>query len=382
MGRVRICQLVTELGPGGAERIVYELATRLDKGRLDVQVAALRGGEVAGWLAEAGVKTTILGVLGKWDIRKLCGLADLLRRERIDLLHTHLFHADLAGRLAAGLAGVPHLVHTIHTAEGRFRPWQFAFARLASGRCDRLICVSQSVRTWHARRSGLPLWRYAVIPNGIDADAFGRDEQARRRLRAEWGAGEDDVIVVFVGRLHRDKGIDTLLAAMSHLSARGNPKDLVIAGDGPERNMVKTFVSHGEGGTHCRWLGLRRDVRDILSAADVFAMPSRWEGFGLALGEAMAGALPVVATRVPGIRDLITDGDTGLLVDRDDVTGFAEALNRLVSDADLRNRLGSAAKRHVTERYSIGEMIAAHERLYADVVGDRTGQGRSAAISL
>ena len=369
MSRIRVCQLITELAPAGAERCVYELSRRLDKGRFDVQVVALRGGQVADWLTEAGVKVTVLGVRGKWDIGKLAPLTGLLRRERIELLHTHLFHADLAGRLAGSLAAVQHLVHTIHIAEGRFRPWQFAFARLLSERCERLICVSPSARDWHARHSGLPLGRYTVIPNGIDVQAFSRDDQSRRRLRAEWGLNDDEVLIVFVGRLDHQKGIDTLLGAMSHLSARGNPKSLVIAGDGPERPMVETFVSHGEGGRHCRWLGFRRDVREVLSAGDIFAMPSRWEGWPLAIGEAMAAGLPVAATQARGITDVVTDGETGLLVEREDVVGFAEALNRLAGDANLRERLGAAGKQHITRTYSIDENIAAHQRLYADVVG-------------
>ncbi|MHC4983831.1 MAG: glycosyltransferase, partial [Planctomycetota bacterium] len=261
MCRLRVCQLITDLGGGGAERVVYELASRLDGRLFEVQVVALRGGQTAELLADAGVKVTVLGVRGKWDLPKLGGLAGLLRSERIELLHTHLFHADLAGRLAASLAAVPHLVHTIHTAEGRFRPWQFAFTRFLSGRCDKLICVSPSARDWHSRRSGLPSWRYKVIPNGIDARAFSRDEQARSRLRAQWGIDKNQFVIVFVGRLHREKGIDMLLSAMSHLSARGTAHNLVIAGDGPERGMVETFISHGEGGGRCRWLGFRRDVR-------------------------------------------------------------------------------------------------------------------------
>ncbi len=370
MARLRICQLITELGPAGAERSVYALAKRLDRDRFEVQVVALRGGEVADWLREAGIPVTVLGLRGKWDVGKLRTLAGLLRRHRVHLLHTHLFHADLAGRPAATLAAVPHVVHTVHTAEGRFRPWQFAFARFLSARCDRIICVSASARDWHARRSGLPPQLYSVIPHGIDTDAFARDEATRRALRQEWGIGDAQPLIVFVGRLHREKGIDTLLAAMSHLSARGNPQALVIAGDGPERTMVQTFISHGEGGERCRWLGFRHDVRGVLSAADIFAMPSRWEGFGLAIGEAMAAGLPVVGTEVPGVRDLVVDGETGLLVDREDVTALAEAVERLAGDPELRARLGAAGRQRVVTCYTVEENVAAHERLYMEVAGE------------
>jgi len=370
MRRIRICQLITELGPAGAERMVYELARRLDGDHFDVQVVALRGGQVADWLAAAGVRTTVLGVRGKWDVLKLRALAEILRRQRIDIVHTHLFHADLAGRPAANLASVKHLVHTIHIAEGRFRPWQFAYARFLCNCCDRLVCVSKSVRDYHARRSGLPRWRYEVIPNGIDASVFSRDAEARRRLRGQWGLGGEDVLLGFVGRLVRQKGVDTLLAAMSHLGARGDPKHLVIAGAGPQRHMVENFIKHGEGGRRCRMLGLVRDVRAVLSAADIFVMPSRWEGFGLAATEAMAASLPVIATRVPGLTDIIQNGKTGILVEPNHVVALAEAIAGLSSDAPLRSRLGEQGRRRVIENYSIEANIAAHEAMYRRLAGE------------
>jgi len=368
--RLRIAHLITELGPGGAERCVYELSRRIDPERFDVQVIALRGGLVAQWLAEAGVRTTVLGLRGRWDLFKLKTLATLLTGERIDLLHTHLFHADLAGRAAARLAGVGHLVHTVHTAEGRFRPWQFAHARFWADSCDRIICVSPSAAAYHARRSGLPAWRYTVIPNGVDAEQLARDAAARARLRGQLGIGDDEPLAAFVGRLDYEKGLDTLVSAMSHLAARGHPGRLVIAGDGPRRHIVENFISHGEGGAFCHWLGFVRDVHEVLSAADFFIMPSRWEGFGLATAEAMAASLPVVATEVPGLSDLVIDGETGLLVEPEDNVALAEAIQVLARSGDLRQRMGRRGREIVAERFPIRATIEAHERLYRDVVSD------------
>jgi glycosyltransferase involved in cell wall biosynthesis len=369
MKQLRVCHLITELGPAGAERCVYELARRLDRGRFDVQVAALRGGAVADWLAEAHVPVTVLGLRGRWDAGKLPALVELLRG-RVDLLHTHLFHADLVGRLAAAWAGVPHLVHTVHTAEGRFRPWQFAAARLLAGACDRIVCVSQSTRDFHAQRSGLPLGRYTVIPNGIDAEAFAHDEQARRRLRQQWGLSGEQVLLAYVGRLDYEKGTNVLLSAASHLAARGSPIHLVIAGEGPQRQQVENFIAHGEGGQLCRYLGHVQDVRAVLSAADALVMPSRWEGFGLAAAEAMACGLAVIASDVPGLRELVTDGQTGLLVEPDDAVALAEAIEHLSADAAARETMGQTGRRRVVQDYPLTAMIEAHERLYLEVAAD------------
>ena len=365
--RLRVCQLITELVPGGAERCVYELARRLDPRRFDVRVAALRGGAVADWLAEAGVPVHVLDLRWRLDVRKLWQLAGLLREHRVELLHTHLFHADLAGRLAAGMAGVPHLVHTVHTVEARFRPWQYAFARLTSGRADRIVCVSESARRAHARRSGLGPQHYQVIHNGVDVKAFAPQPQQRERLRREWGIRDDQPLAAYVGRLDYEKGTDLLMSAVAQLGARQSPAAVVIAGDGPMNPVVRNFIEHGEGGSGCRYLGFVQDVRPLLWAADMLVMPSRWEGFGLAAAEAMAAGLPVVGTRIAGLSDVVVDKQTGLLVEPGDPTALAEAILVLGRDADLRHRLGQAGMDRVAQRFTIEANIAAHERLYEQI---------------
>ncbi len=370
MRRIRICQLITELRPAGAERCVYELARRIDRERFEMRVACLRGGSLVDSLREAGIAVTVLGVRGKWDVLKLARLSTMLARAKIDLLHTHLFHADLAGRAAASLAGVPHLLHTVHVAEGRFRPWQFAYARAMAGCCERIVCVSNAVRDFHASRTGLPADRYLVIHNGVDAAAYARDDAERTRLRDRWAVRSGDMLVAFVGRLDQQKGVDTLLAAAEKLTGRGAIK-FVIAGDGPQREMVESFVDR-QGGSGCvRYLGRVDEVRAILSAADMLAMPSRWEGLPLAAAEAMAASLPIVATRVAGLSELVVDGETGLLIPPDDATSLVEAIERLAGDAALREKLGAAGRQRVIKKFSIDTNVAAHEKLYLQIVGRR-----------
>jgi glycosyltransferase involved in cell wall biosynthesis len=367
MERIRICQLITELQLAGAERCVFELASRLDKNRFDVQVAALQGGVVADWLARAGVKVHVLGMRSKWDLPKLLALPDLLRRERIQILHTHLFHADLAGRWAADTLALPHLIHTVHVAEARFRPWQFAFARMSANRCDRIVAVSNAVQEHHARLTGLPAWRYQVIPNGIDASAYSADRQAGAELRQKLGIPAGEILLAYVGRLDRQKGIDVLLSAMSHLGARGKPVNLVIAGDGPRRFQVEGFMRHGEGGRHTRWLGAVQDVRPVLSAADIFVMPSRWEGLPLATAEAMAAGLPVLGTKASGLAELLDFGQAGMVINVDDVVALSDAIELLAGDAGLRQRLSQAGLQRVRQHYSIQANVKAHEELYTQI---------------
>lgn len=366
MSRIRVCHIITELAPAGAERCVYELATRLNRDAFDVRVVGLRGGAVADWLREAGVPVDVLGVRGKWDVLKLRTLTSLLKAWNVEFLHTHLFHAALAGGWAAARTSVPHWVHTIHTAEQRFRPWQFALEHWMAARCEMRIAVSESVREHHARLAHLRPERYTVIPNGVDASAYRRDAGKRAKLRGQWGVAEGEVLAACVGRLHYEKGTDLLLEAY-RVGGEALPK-LVLAGEGPMRGRVEKFIAGEPAGKRLRLLGRVDDVAGVLSAADLLVMPSRWEGFGLAAAEAMAAELPVVGFAVSGLREVVVAGQTGLLVPPENPAALAEGIKTLAGDADLRRRLGRAGRDRVENQFPLEANLLAHEALYRKIV--------------
>ncbi|MDP6046817.1 MAG: glycosyltransferase [Phycisphaerae bacterium] len=368
MSKIRICEIVSDLKPSGLGRRVCEIAARLDRDKFEVSVIALQGGTLSESLEQASIDVKVMNVSGIFGLMRLGRLAGLIRNCQADLVHTHGFRADLAGRPAARLAAVPSLVHTVHKAEGRFKPWRFAYARFLSGYCDRVICVSPSVKEHHAGRSGLPLDKYSVIPSGIDVDAYKPDPDARRRLRQQWGVTDSQPVVAYVGRIDRDKGIETLLSAFSHLAARGSAMDMVIAGEGSGRRIIENFIRHGEGGSRCRLLGFVEDVRPVLSAVDIFTTADNSEGHPIGPTEAMAAGLPVVATKAPGLRDIVIDGVTGLLAAPRDVFGLAERIERLGGDSELCKLLGQCGRQRVEAQYPVSAMIDAIETLYSDVV--------------
>jgi len=376
--------MITELAPAGAERMVYELATRLDRSRFDVRVAALRGGVVAERLAEAGVEVFVLGVAGKWDVWKVRSLSRWFRERKIDVLHTHLFHADLAGRLAAAMVGVERVVHTVHVAERRFLPWRTLYARLFQRRGP-VVCVSESVRADIMRRTGMSAARCVTIENGIDLAAYARDASRGLAWRERLGVGQEDVLAVWAGRLCDQKGLDVLLEALPRVAKRSTGGRLVvaIAGQGPWRGMVEAFArdQSADSPVRVKVLGFVDEIASLYSAGDFLVMPSRWEGFGLSAVEAMAAGLPVIATDVEGLRDVmraprdnaasVADASAdfgipttpGLLIPPENPAALADAIARLTQDATLRHQLAIAARRRAAA-FDVHRMITAHEELY------------------
>lgn len=369
----RVLLLTTELHPAGAEQVVFELATRLSRERWSVTVAALRSpggadGAVAEALSAAGVDVRPLRLRGKLDLRGALRLARLLRALRPALVHAHLFHGNLAARLLAPSAGA-RVISTIHVVERRrlpARPW---LERLLAGRDDATVCVSEAVRRHAQTALGARSDRLRVIENGIDLARFApppEPDRARREARAALGLPADAPIVGAVGRLDRQKGLDVLLEAFARLAPLHPSAVLALAGGGPEEEALRGLARARRLEARVRFLGHRRDVPAVLAALDVFCMPSRWEGFGLALAEALACGKPVVASAVDSLPEVL--GEAGLLVPPERPLALADALGALLGDPPRRASLARAARVRA-ERFSVERMIAAYDALYAEVLG-------------
>ena len=265
------------------------------------------------------------------------------------------------------MAGTQHLVHTVHVAEARWRPWQYAFARWTAKRCDRIICVSRAVMEHHAQHTHLAADRYQVIYNGIDVAAYRRQQAWRDEMRRQWGAGDDSIVIAFVGRLNVQKNVGLFLEVCRRLHEADGHVQAVLAGDGPERKVVAGFLARADNASWCRWLGLVENIPAVLSGADMLIQPSRWEGFGLSAAEAMAAGVPVVATRVPGLSEVVEDGVSGLLVPSEDGEAMISAARRLLANAPLRTSIIAAAKSDVAEHFSVERNIQAHQELYGQI---------------
>ena len=362
--RLRVVHIIETLAMGGAERMVTEIACRLDRRRFEPCVVALHGrADLKPRLEANGVSVTLVGTSpARNPVGCLRSLRVTLARLAPDLVHTHLYYANVMGRLAA-IGTRARVVTTLHNPdysyEGRstllFRSKK-ALDRFTGRRNAALVAVSQAVAADYERHMG---WRaIRVIPNGIDVEEFGG---AATPLKEVWPS--PDLRLLAIGRLHPQKGHAVLLDALRLLATEGVKAGLVVAGEGPLREaLAAQAVSAGLDG-RVRLIGRSQNVRGLLAAAEVFVFPSLYEAFGLALLEAMAAGCPVVASRVGGIPEIVEDGASGLLVPPGDAAALAKAIRRLAQDRTCRVRLGAAA-RDRARRFDVGRTVEELERLY------------------
>ncbi|MFP4057986.1 MAG: glycosyltransferase [Candidatus Brocadiia bacterium] len=354
----RILYVITELDVGGAENTLFHLATGLDRDLFEPRVAALFGdGPVAQRLRRRDIPVQSLGGRRRWPLAALWRLRRLAAQA--DIVHSFLFHANLAARLAVLGARPAAVVASARVAE-RTRPRRRRLEVLTHRLVDAQVCVSTGVRDFFAA-GGFPREKLVVVPNGVDVARFeGRDPAFKDRLRL----GPDTPLVTTVGRLHEQKGGTYFLrAAASILRSRPDCHFLVV-GTGPLEEKLRAEAREFGISRQVTFLGFYDDVPAVLKATDIFVLPSLWEGMPNAVLEAMAAAVPVIATRVEGTVDLIEHGVTGILVLPRDVPALVSAALRLLEDRERAAQLGQAAQDRVRAQFRLEDMVRRHEELY------------------
>jgi glycosyltransferase involved in cell wall biosynthesis len=304
--------------------------------------------------------------------RSIFQLSRLIARLRPALVHTFLFHANIIGRLSASLAGSAPVISSIRVAERRYRHHlilENATCRLS----DKLVCVSEAVSEYTRRHSHVPSTLLETIPNAIDAGSIVTCKAERSQL----GVPPDGIVALYVGRLDAQKGVDVLLRALAIAHSRDPRVHVVVVGAGPDRVDLASLAQQLGVAARTHFLGWRADVPALMNAADLFVMPSRWEGMPNAVLEAMSHGLPVIATRAEGSTELVRDGETGLLVDIDRADELARALLLLAHDVDLRQRMGRGGREVTRREFSLALMIRRYTRLYESVLQETSERNRA-----
>jgi glycosyltransferase involved in cell wall biosynthesis len=351
----------------GVSRLFSWWFPRYDPSRFNVTLVGLKRAEPASLLLrEQGIDVHHLG-RGKFDPRILGDLVDLARERKARILHVHGYAAADFGRLAARRAGAALVLHE-HFADPRMPGYQRVADRLLSGLTDRAIAVSGSTLEFLVKDRAVPRERCRLIWNGAPLDDFAPVPRERAlAARAGLGLPADAVVVGSIGRLNEQKGHRFLLDAAALLPPAVR---ILLAGDGDLMEPLRAQAAALGLGDRVVFAGHRSDVQDLLGALDVFCISSLYEGTPLALFEAMAAGKAIVSTAVDGCREVLRDGDNGLLVPPRDAPALARALSRVVEDAALRARLAAAALGD-SARYDIRACVDAMQDLYDEVLAER-----------
>jgi glycosyltransferase involved in cell wall biosynthesis len=382
--RIRVLRIIARLNVGGPAIHATLLTERLDPARYEPLLVSGTESpgegsflELQGRSLSAMRRIPALGpeIHGVRDLAVLEELIRLIRDVKPHIVHTHTAKAGALGRLAAWWCGVPVVVHTYHghVFDGYFSRAKtrvfVAVERWLARRTHCLVAVSDRVRTEVLARGIGSLDRFVVVPLGLDLDRFAIGERRRGELRRELGLDPAAPLIGIVARLVPIKAHEVFLAMAAQVAASRPDARVLVIGDGERRAELESLVSRLGLGDRTHFLGWRADLDRLYADLDAVVLTSRNEGSPVALIEAMAAARPVVSTRVGGVPDLITDGETGLLAPVDDVPAIAAAVLRVLDDRGLADRLGRAGRARVLSDFSSERLLDDVDRLYRRLLG-------------
>ncbi len=367
--RFNILHVITRLPVGGVENMLLKVIKGYDSKRFNTTVCCLKeGGDIAEELRRSGYNVKILNRMQKrgFDFGAITALYRLLKKEDIHILRTHQYHANLYGRIAGVLAGVPVIVPSFHSRyESPLKPklHRRYLNSLLSLFSDTLVAVSPAVLSDITRYDWVNSGKIKVIFNGVKIDDFNL-EISKYESRKKLNMPVNNYIIGTVGRIKEEKGHKFFIEAASKL----NNVCVAIAGDGPLINELKD-VSNSSG-VRCIFMGMMapEKIPLFLRSLDIFCFPSLWEGFPSALIEAIAAGLPVVASDIPSNREVL--GDNGMLVPPADYVRLGEALKLLIDTTSMIDSLGKKARERA-KMFSIENTVKGYQDIFEEILREK-----------
>lgn len=352
----------------------------MNKAAYKADLACAPGGKLIDLVQDQGMKVIPLKNLVQplhpvKDVLILIDLIRFLKKERYHIVHTHNSKAGFVGRLAAKLAGVPVIVHTVHgfafhDREPAWRRMLFRNGeRLASHWCDRMIFISQPLIEWALQERIVDRQKVLKIYSGIELTHFHPvTEDEKKSLRRKWGIREESAVIGIVSKLWDGKGHEILIRAFKELKQEINDAVLAIVGEGYLQGKLVNLV-HTLGLTDAViFTGFQMDVSEIIATFDVAVLPSLFEGMGRVLLEAMAMEKPVVASRVGGIPDLVHDGVNGILIAPGSVQELTSSLVKTLRNPVMAREMGKQGRKRINAEFSVDTMVQSIERVYHELL--------------
>ncbi len=352
----------------------------MDKNLYDVELACAPGGRLIPLVQENHMKVRpfknmVQPLHPLKDTLTLLDLTAFFKRNFYHIVHTHNSKAGFLGRLAAKLAGVPVIVHTVHgfafhDEEPLWRQVLFRnLERFGSRWCDKMIFISQPLIEWALKDHIVGEEKIEKIYSGIQLDQFCPvKSEEKNEIRSKWNLKQKDHVIGIVSKLWEGKGHGVLIEAFKLLKEKIRDAKLVIVGEGHLYDELFRMVDTNGLRQSVMFTGFQMDVSEIIATFDVAVLPSFFEGMGRVILEAMAMERPVVASRVGGIPDLIEQDVNGLLVRPGDVKELADALEKILSDKRLARKMGREGRKRIKEQFSAQGMVQSIERVYRELL--------------
>lgn len=364
----KILQIIESSETGGAENVFVDLTSRLNANNYKVLIGLFEPGWLLSQLEAKGYRPELLTTKGSFDAALIKRLVTFIKKQKIDLVHAHLFGTSVYACIAAKIIGVP-VVCTLHGTmdvgkNEKFRALKFW---IINNFATKLVFVSESLKDYFMKM-GLGRKKSAVvINNGIDVTRFHPD--ITRSIRHELGYSDEDILICAIGDIRPQKGYDILMKAAEVLHQQiPRMKFLFVGSETSFSKILKTNRDQLGLQDVVNFAGFRDDIPDILNSIDLYVLPSLSEGFSLTTIEAMAVGKPVIATRSGGPEKIITDGHDGILIDKSSSEAIVGAVQLLISNPGIASGLGQNALKNVYKKYSVNSMIKGYENLYQEIL--------------
>jgi glycosyltransferase involved in cell wall biosynthesis len=364
---VKIIRIITWLPYGGIEKKIVDVLSRLNRKKFISLVCCLRKkkGIYEGELERCGIKVHKLNFKSRLDPIEILKLANLLKRENIKIVHSHMYRANIPAIIAGKLANVPVIIPQVHNIEEWKGKRQFILEKFVYPFSNRIVTVSEAVKKFEIENTGLNPYKFSTIYNGVDLEKYRFSESEKQKFKNRLGI--KGKVIGVVARLYPQKGhIYLLMAAKKILKEIPDVKFLII-GTGPLRSYLEQKTKDFAVDKNFIFTGAIKETLKYYSIMDISVLSSKIEGFSNVVLESMASGVPMVATRVGGNPEAIIDGKTGFLVAYGNETGLAKKITTLLRNEEICKKMGEKAKERVS-LFSLEKMVENVENLYDELL--------------
>jgi len=369
---VNVLRIIPSLEMGGVERTLTSILPRLDKKKYKVYLCCLfKRDKLADTMESLNIPIIKFKMRARLDfdgkyIIGILRLAYLMKKMQIDIVHTHLYRANIAGRIAAKLAGVPVIIANEHNIDSWKKFPQKLNDRVLVEITNKIIAVSNAVKDFYINKIGIPEDKITTIYNGVDIPKFQTHVDINKKKK-EFGIKSSEKVITIIGRLHQQKGHCYFLKAAQIIVKKKPNVKFLIVGDGPLGSQLRDMSNDLKISKNVIFTGLRNDIPQILAMSDISVLTSLREGFSITVLESMAAGKPVIATNVGGNSEIIEHGKTGFIIQPKSPEDMALYSLNLINNQELAKRMGQEAEKRVLT-FSIDRMVRKTEDLYKDLL--------------